>query len=223
MTLKNVLLTLAAPLCLMHASGTAAQALSLGEQFTLCTYTGQALGRSMTETLKLKSLGLATNSSPTCASLASAIGTGMLVHGPQEHTLTVKAMGKDDDVRQIVESLREKDAIALALGGQSSAEENYALTKALLSELARRHYTGALFFNPRVWRPGLLTRAADEDSIVAAYLASKSNMYAASLDVGRGKARLHQVHVRDGEQTFAQTVDSVAMNKAWLALVKRTM
>jgi len=48
-------------------------------------------------------------------------------------------------------------------------------------------------------------------------------MYAASIDVSRGKARLHQVHVRDGEQTLSRTVDTIAMHKAWLALAKRSM
>ena len=223
MTLKKVLLALAALICLMHAPTAAAQALSQGEQLTLCTYTGQALGRSITDSLKLKSLGVVTNTSPPCASLASVIGAGMLTPGPHEHTLSVTALGTDDDVRPIVESFRENDAIALVFGGKASAEDTYALTRSLLSELARRHYTGVLFFNPRVWRPRLLARVADDDPVVAAYLAAKSNMYAASIDVSRGKARLHQVHVRDGEQTLSRTVDTIAMHKAWLALAKRSM
>ncbi|WP_298599574.1 hypothetical protein [Zoogloea sp.] len=212
MSLKAALLTLITSLFLMISNGTQAQ--SAGEQPSLRGYTGQALGKTLAETLKLRSLGVATNTSSTCASFASAIGSAAFAPGPQRKALSLIALDTRDDTRPVVDSFREKDGVALIFGGQTSAEENYALTKAMLSGLARRHYAGALFIHQTVWLSGQVTRAADEDPILTAYLAAKSNLYTASRDAVHEQVWLHQVQVRDGEQTFARAVGRIPTTRA---------
>ncbi|MCX8060919.1 MAG: hypothetical protein N3C13_06970, partial [Aquificaceae bacterium] len=54
------------------------QTLSLGEQYTLRSYTGQAMGRALAGSLKFNSLHVLTNNTSICASLAGAIGSGYL-------------------------------------------------------------------------------------------------------------------------------------------------
>lgn len=211
MSFKIIFLTLVTPLCLTISDGAPAQ--SLSDQATLRTYTGQALGQTLADALKLRSLGVATNTSSTCAGFAAAVGNGVFAPRPQHRALSLIALSRDDDARPVVDSLRDKDGVALIFGGQTSAEENYALTKAMLSELARRHYAGALFFHQSVWLSGLVTRAADEDPILTAYLAAKSNLYTASTIAGDEQVWLQQVHVRDGEQSFAQAVDRIPTSK----------
>ena len=208
MSFKIALLALVTPLCLTIAHGALAQ--SPGDQDSLRPYTGQALGRTLADALKLQSLGVATNTSSTCAGFGAAIGSGVFAPGPQRKALSLIALGRNDDARLIVDAFREKDGVALIFGGQTPAEENYTLIKAMLSELARRHYSGALFIHQAVWRSGLVTRAADEDPILTAYLAAKSNVFTAGMDAGHEQAWLHQVHVRDGEQSFARAVERIA-------------
>lgn len=90
MSLKAALLTLITSLFLMISNGTQAQ--SAGEQPSLRGYTGQALGKALAETLKLRSLGVATNTSSTCASFASAIGSAAFAPGPQRKALSLIAL-----------------------------------------------------------------------------------------------------------------------------------
>lgn len=87
MSSKAALLTLITSLFLMISNGTQAQ--SAGEQPSLHGYTGQALGKTLAETLKLRSLGVATNTSSTCASFASAIGSAAFAPGPQRKALSL--------------------------------------------------------------------------------------------------------------------------------------
>lgn len=126
-------------------------------------------------------------------------------------------------MKAALETLTNRDAVALVFGGQMSADENDALTKAALAEMARTQYPGALFFHLRVWVPRFVQRAAAEDPAIAAYLAKKENLYTVTVDPANGKALVHQAALRDGEQRPARVLAEVPMGEWWLTLFRRSI
>lgn len=200
-----------------------AQSLSLGEQFALRSYTGQAMGQVLAEGLKLRSLGVLTNGSSICSSLSGAIGASFLAHAKGEGALATVTLAKPDDAAAAVSSLAGRDGVALVFGGQLSAEENAALVKAALQELARVDYPGAVLFHLRVWVPQLPAKVAAEDPAVAAYLAKKTNLHTVTVNPQAGKALVHRVQVQAGQQGSVQVMQEVAMNDTWLTLFKRSL
>lgn len=200
-----------------------AQALSLGEQYALRSYTGQAMGQVLAEGLKLKSLGIATNNSSICSSLSGAIGASYLAHTRGEGTLSTASLAKPEDAAAAVAALGGRDGVALVFGGQLPAEENTALVKATLQELARTNYPGAIFFHLRVWVPQLPAKIAAEDAAVAAYLAKKTNLHTVTINPQTGKVLVHRVQVQAGQQASAQVLQEMPMNDTWLTLFKRSI
>jgi hypothetical protein len=205
------------------AQGAFAQALSLGEQYALRAYTGQAIGKTLTESLKLKSLGIATNPSSICASLTGAIATEVVGRNRDNGALAVQALAKPDDAASSVAALTKQEGVALVFGGQMSLDENAALVKATLAELARSNYAGPLFLHVRVWAPRLAARAAAEDAAIAAYLSAKQNVYTVTVDPQAAKVLVHQVKVQAGEQQSVKVLQDMPMVEPWLALFRRSI
>lgn len=205
------------------AFGAIAQPLSLGEQFALRAYTGQAMGNALANVARAERLGILTNTTSICSSLSAAIGAHFVANRPAGEALRVATVGKAEDVKAALESLANRDAVALIFGGQMSPDENYALAKAALAELARAQYPGALFFHLRVWVPRFVQRAASEDPAIAAYLAKKENLYTVTVDAANGKALVHQAALREGEQRSARVLAEVPMGEWWLTLFKRSI
>jgi hypothetical protein len=115
-------------------------------------------------------------------------------------------------------------------GGQTAPEVNYALTKNALASLAKSGYQGALFFHLRIWVPGFVGKAAQEDPAIAQYLSRKENLYTVTVnantvtvDANAGVARVWQVKVEPGRQTTVKEVFSAPMNPTWLSLFKRSL
>lgn len=197
--------------------------LSLGEQFALRSYTGQAMGLSLTDVIKAKRVGIATNQSSICASLTGAMGAQVVAKAKGEGALSVASLSNADDAGRAFASVRGQDAVALVFGGQTPAEENYAMVKAMLKELAANDYQGAVLLHVRVWLPKMAQRAASEDAQIARYLANKKNLYTVTVDAAKGRALVHQVSVDANEQRSAKVLHEVAMNESWLELFKRSI
>ncbi len=214
---------------LLLAGAVAAQAnptptpLTLGEHYALRSYTGQAMGLALTDVIKAERVGIVTNASSICASLTGAMGAQVVAKAKGEGTLNVASLAKAEDAARVFAALRDQDAIALIFGGQTPAEENYALVKAMLKELAANDYPGAVLLHVRVWLPKMAQRAATEDESIARYLAGKKNLYTVTVDAAKGKALVHQVGVAGGEQRSLKVLHEVAMNESWLTLFKRSI
>lgn len=200
--------------------GTAsAQQLTLGEHYTLRSYTGQAFGRVMANSLKFNSLHVFTNNTSVCASLVGAIGSGYLdLEGKRRMTTT--ALNAPEDVQNITPT---SEAVALIFGGQASPEVNYNLTRATLKRLADSNYNGAIFFHLRVWAPKFIERAAQEDPAIAKYLANKENLYSVSADLQNKVVKLWQVSVKDGKQATVKELGTVPLNPTWEDLLRRSL
>jgi hypothetical protein len=212
----------------LFLAGLSAQAntpLTLGEQFALRSYTGQAMGLALTDVIKAKRVGILTNQSSICSSLTGAMG-GQIVAKAQDKggaALQVAALANAEDVARAYAAVKEQEAVALIFGGQTPAEENYALVKASLKELAANAYPGAIFLHMRVWLPKMAQRAAAEDAQIAQYLAGKKNLYTVTVDAAKGKALVHQVSIDANEQRSAKVLHEVTMNDTWLGLFKRSI
>ncbi len=220
-TLRTALCALTLPLAAVASAH--AQPLSLGDQYSLRAYTGQAMGSALTGVLQARTLGIATNASSICASLSAAIGSQFVAQNRGEGALTTAALARPEDARAAVASFASKDAVALVFGGQTPAEENFALVRATLAELARTNHRGAVFFHVRVWAPQLAVRAAAEDPAIASYLANKPNLHTVTINPQTGRMHVHRVQVRDGQQGSVEVLHEVAMNDAWLTLFRRSI
>lgn len=209
---------------LLLAGALSAQAnmpLTLGEQYALRSYTGQAMGLALTDVIKAKRIGIVTNASSICASLTGAMGAQIVAKG--DSTLNVASLASAEEAARAFAAVRDQDAIALIFGGQTPAEENYPLVKAMLKQLADNDYKGALLLHVRVWLPKMAQRAASEDAAIARYLASKNNLYTVTVDAAKGRALVHQVAVDGKEQRSVKVLHEVAMNETWLNLFKRSI
>ena len=203
----------------LAASEGGAQGLSLGEHYVLRAYTGQAFGQVFAQVLKAQSLHVLTNNTTICASIVGAIGAGYL-DAEGKRSLAVTVFASPEEVPPL--NPRE-EAVALIFGGQATPEVNYALTKNALASLAKSGYQGALFFHLRIWVPGFVGKAAQEDPAIAQYLAGKENLYTVTVDANAGVARVWQVKVEPGRQTTVKEVFSAPMNPTWLSLFKRSL
>jgi len=195
--------------------------LTLGEQFTLRSHTGQAMGLALTDVIKAKSVGIATNASSICASLTGAMGGQIVAKG--KGGLGVASLNSAEDAARAYAAVKDQEAIALIFGGQTPAEENYALVRAMLKELAQNDYQGAVLLHVRVWLPKMAQRAASEDAQIAQYLAGKKNLYTVTVDAQKGRALVHQVSVSADAQRSVRVLHEVAMNDSWLELFKRSI
>lgn len=197
-----------------------AQGLSLGEQFTLRGYTGQAFGVVMADLMKVNSPLILTNSTSICGSLAGAMAAQLVAKGGHP---SVVATSKPEEAAAAVQAHPQAPALALIYGGQASVEDNYAQVKAALQEAAKTQYAGPIFFHLRVWATKLPERAAKDDAAVAAYLARKENLFTATVDAQGGKALVHQVAVGGDGQRSVRVVQEMPMQERWLALFRRSI
>jgi|YNPMSStandDraft_1061717.scaffolds.fasta_scaffold30305_4 hypothetical protein len=199
-----------------------AQPLTLGEQYLLRGYTGNAIGKVWAGALRFEGIEVVTNNSSICASMSGAAIASYLEARPTAQVATV-ALSTPDDVLRLV-SFRQP-ALALIIGGQTDTETNYALTKAVLAEAAERNYTGAIFIHVRTWGLGLVQRAAREDTTIRRYLSGKNNLFAVLVDGNAGEVRVVQASIdaTSGDQRVAQVLGTQKMGEAWLALFRRSL
>ncbi len=197
--------------------------LTLGEHYTLRSYTGQAIGLTLTNVLKAKTVGYMVNDSSICASLTGAAAGEAVAHNNQDGALLVGALAAPGDAGQVVGTLTGKDVIGLMFGGQTPPQENAALVQATLAALAKADYQGAIFFHLAVWASGMAEKASQADPAIARYLAGKQNLYALTVGKDKGLGLVHQVRFVDGKQASVKIAHEVKMNDAWLNLFKRSL
>lgn len=197
--------------------------LTLGEQFALRSYTGNAIGTILADVLKADSVGIAVNTSSICSSLAGGAASGFVARKPGSNGLRMSTMTKAEDAAATFASLKDQAAIAVLFGGQVPPEENAAMVKALLSELSKANYSGPVFLHLAVFAGRMAEKAAVADPAIAQYLAGKNNVYAITVNADGGKALVHQVAFKDGMQSSARVVSEASMNDNWLTLFKRSL
>lgn len=198
-----------------------AQPLTLGEQYLLRGYTGNAMGKVWAGALRFEGIEVLTNNSSICASLSGAAIASYLEARPNASISTAALSSADDALRLV--SFRQP-ALALIFGGQTDAATNNALVKAVLAEAAQRNYGGAIFIHVRTWGLGSVGQAAKEDANIRRYLSGKNNLFAVLVDGTAGEVRVAQVRISAvGEQEVAQVLGTQKMSEAWLSLFRRSL
>lgn len=206
-------------LFLAAVEGGMAQSLSLGEHLVLRGYTGKAFGQVLAQNLGLKSLHILTNNTSICAGLVGAMGASYLdLEGQRQ--LKVTAFAAPEEVPALKP---QEEAVALIFGGQATPEVNYGLTKNALKALAEANYPGAIFFHLRVWGPGMVAKAAQEDPAIARYLEQKKNLFSATYDPQANVVRVWRVAVTEGRQVNAEELVKLSPNPTWETLLKRSL
>ncbi|MCS7307478.1 MAG: hypothetical protein NZ526_02875 [Aquificaceae bacterium] len=195
------------------------QGLSVGEHYTLRSYTGQAIGRAISGSLKFNNIHVLTNNTTICASLVGAIGSGYL-DSEGRRIMTTTVINSPEELQSFNTA---SEVVALIFGGQASPEVNYGLTRSSLRRLADTKYNGAIFFHLRIWAPRFIERAAQEDSVIAQYLAGKENLYTVTADLQNKVIRLWQVSVKDGKQATVKELGTVPINRIWEDLLRRSL
>lgn len=224
MMMKRTLLAATLALSALPVLASEAQApLNLGEHLALRSYTGQAIGLTLTNVLKLDSVGFAVNTSSICSTLTGAAAGEVVAHNSEPGAMMIGAFGKPEEAAGAFASIKDKQAIALMFGGQTPPAENAALVKALLGEMAKADYQGPVFLHLAVWAGKLAEKAAAEDAAIAKYLAGKDNIYALTVDKDSGKGLIHNVSFKDGKQASVKIVHEAPMNATWLDLFKRSL
>lgn len=223
-TLKNALVLSAVLMGSLPAmANDLSTPLSLGEQFALRSYTGQAIGAVLANVVKVDSVGIAANTSSICSSLVGGAASGFVAQKPGTNGLRVSTMAKPEDAAATFASLKDQAAVAVLFGGQVPPEENAAMVRALFAELARAQYAGPVFLHVAVFGGKMVEKAALADPAIEKYLAGKHNVFAVTVNGEAGKALVHQVAFKEGMQSSAKVVHEASMNEQWLTLFKRSL
>lgn len=220
---RALLLSAVLSLGLPAWASTADTPLSLGEHFALRSYTGTAIGQVMADVVKADNLGIVVNGSSICSSLAGGAASGFLSRKNANDAVRVSAMTQPGDAAATLAQLKDRSGIAVLFGGQTPPEENLAMVKALFGELAKANYQGPVFLHLAVFAGKMVEKAAQSDAAIAAYLATKPNLYAVTVNADAGKALIHQVAFKDGAQSSVKVVYEAPMNDTWLTLFKRSL
>ncbi|MGM0516991.1 MAG: hypothetical protein ACQER6_05265 [Pseudomonadota bacterium] len=214
---------IAAALSVGIAGTGSAAAVSMGDQYVLRAYTGQALGLALTNELDVHTLGIAQNQSSICATLGGAIAGEAVAHNRDNNVLSSAALAEAADAAEAVQPLLDKEAIVLAFGGEIAPEENQAMVTATLAALAKADYEGRIVLHVAVWAPKMLEQAAAAEPAIADYLAGKENLNALTVDVAEQKALLHEVGLEDGRQLSQGVVHEMPMNDSWAGLFRAAL
>jgi len=200
-----------------------AAAVSMGDQYVLRAYTGQALGLALTNELDVHTLGIAQNQSSICATLGGAIAGEAVAHNRDNNVLSSAALAEASDAAEAVQPLLDKEAIVLAFGGEIAPEENQAMVAATLAALAEADYDGRIVLHVAVWAPKMMEKAAAANPAIAEYLAGKNNINALTVDAAEQKALLHDVALEDGKQVSRGVVHEMPMNDSWTGLFRAAL
>ncbi len=200
-----------------------AAAMTMGDQYVLRAYTGQALGLALTKELDVHTLGIAQNRSSICATLGGAIAGEAVAHNRDNNVLSSAALADASEAADAIEPLLDKEAIVLAFGGETPAEDNQAMVTATFKVLADAGYEGRIVLHVAVWAPKMMEKAAAEHADVADYLAGKGNLNALTLDPKQQKAMIHEVALVGGKQTSRDVVHEMEMNESWTNVFKAAM
>ncbi|WP_372591695.1 hypothetical protein [Guyparkeria sp.] len=214
---------IAAALAVGIAGTGSAAAVTMGDQYVLRAYTGQALGLALTKELDVHTLGIAQNRSSICATLGGAIAGEAVAHNRDNNVLSSAALADASEAAEAVQSLLDKEAIVLAFGGEIAPEDNQAMVSATLKALADADYEGRIVLHVAVWAPKMLEKAAAEHAEVAEYLAGKDNLNALTIDAAQQKALLHEIALEDGKQTSRGVIHEMEMNDSWTDLFKASV
>ena len=201
------------------ASGPAA-AITMGDQYVLRAYTGQALGLALTSEMDVHTLGIAQNRSSICATLGGAVAGEAVAHNRDDGVLASAALVDGSGAGDAIEPLLDKEAIVLAFGGEIAPEENQAMVSATLKALAEAGYDGRIVLHVAVWAPKMMEKAAAEHSEVADYLEGRENVNALTIDPAAQKALIHDVTLEDGKQKSLGVAHEIAMNDSWTGLFR---
>ncbi len=200
-----------------------AVAATMGDQYVLRAYTGQALGLALTKELDVHTVGIAQNRSSICATLGGAIAGEAVAHNRDNNVLSSAAMADADEAAEAIKPLLDKEAVVLAFGGEIAPEENQAMVTATLKALADADYEGRVVLHVAVWAPKMMEKAAAEHAEVADYLAGKDNLNALTIDAKQQKALLHEVSLEGGKQVSRGVVHEMEMNDSWTEVFKASM
>ena len=214
---------IAAALAVGMAGTGPAVAMTMGDQYVLRAYTGQALGLALSSEMDVHTLGIAQNRSSICATLGGAIAGEAVAHNRDNNVLSSAALAGPDNAAEAIEPLLDKEAIVLAFGGETPAEENQAMVTATLKALADADYEGRIVLHVAVWAPKMMEKAGAAHPEIAAYLAGKENLNALTLDPKNQKAMIHDVALVDGKQTSRGVVHEMEMNDSWTNVFKAAM
>ncbi|MFW6342918.1 MAG: hypothetical protein ACOC00_07850 [Halothiobacillaceae bacterium] len=200
-----------------------AAAATMGDQYVLRAYTGQALGLALTSEMNVHTLGIAQNRSSICAALGGAIAGEAVAHNRDNNVLSSAALASPADAAGAIKPLLDKEAIVLAFGGETPKEDNQAMVTATLKALADANYEGRIVLHVAVWAPKMMENAAAEHDVIAEYLAGKDNLNALTINAAQKKALIHEIALKDGKQTALGVVHEMEMNDSWTEAFKAVM
>jgi hypothetical protein len=196
--------------------------LSLGEHLALRSYTGQAIGQTLIEVLRLPSVGILANTSSICAALSGAAASQIL-ETRRGADFALAAVATPEEAAAAAREMTRLSGIALLFGGQTPPAENAALVRAVLGALAERNYQGPVFLHLATWAGQWLETAAQADPAIAAWAAAHPQLFALTVDAERARAIIRRVTVAEGLQRAVAVAHEVPMDEPWITLFRRSL
>jgi len=196
--------------------------LTLAEQYTLRGLTGRIVGEVLSDAYGIPSLGLVTNKTYICSSLAGAVEAAFLADKGGLGRVLTALTEKPEDAAAAVKQLEGANTVMLAYGGEADAETNYALTKAFLKAAAEADLDADLFFHVRIWVPGFVKKAVQEDPQIAEYLQDRA-LGSFTFDLDRGVFVFHAVEVGDEGKVESEPLLEVPLSVEHTDLLRRSL
>lgn len=196
--------------------------LSLGEHLALRSYTGQAIGQTLVEVLRLPSIGLFANTSSICASLTGAAASQIL-ETRRGADFALAAVATPEEAAAAAREMTRMAGIALLFGGQTPPAENAALVRAVLGVLAERNYQGPVFLHLATWAGQWMEAAAQADPAIAAWASRHPHLYGLTVDADASRAIVRRVTVAEGRQQAVAVAHEAPMDEPWITLFRRSL
>ncbi len=196
--------------------------LTLAEQYTLRGLTGRIVGEVLSDAYGIPSLGLVTNKTYICSSLAGAVEAAFLADKGGLGRVLTALTEKPEDAAAAVKQLEGANTVMLAYGGEADAETNYALTKAFLKAAAEADLDADLFFHVRIWAPGMVQKVVSEDKSIAEYLKDRA-LGAFAFDLDRGVFIFHAVEVSEEGEVISEPILEAPLSVEHADLLRRSL
>ncbi|PTQ51438.1 MAG: hypothetical protein BLITH_1515 [Brockia lithotrophica] len=160
--------------------------LTLAEQFTLRALTGRVVGEAIANAIGVRgTLGILTNKTYICASLTGAIEAAYVAHYGGTRRVVTTMAESEEQVKSALEGLAGSSLVFTAFGGEAGADVNLPLTRAFLRALKDSSCKADVFFHVRIWAPGFVKKALEEDPSLAEGLKNR-NVYTFTFDLDKG-------------------------------------
>ncbi|WFE69399.1 hypothetical protein P8S54_03630 [Thiomicrospira sp. R3] len=202
----------------LAAYADAKQPLTAGEMQTIRIMAGTTVGQAMQGAMNVSNLGIISNRSRVCGTLAGGIGGGYLAK-KADAGFVYESVATAEDIKAAVARIMDQEAVYLAFGGEFKRDDNVAMLELTLAALAEANYQGTVVFHVVTWAQNQPSEIVKKNAKVAQYLA-KTNLATITLDLPNSQAALQKVTL-EGTEFSLEEIGRVDLRQDLVELFRR--